>query len=475
MFIYLAQTSFKIYPDAAPKDFTPNLMTWMPDDQTGARIVKVSFAQKQAQKRLDELKKADALKGADQPASSAFPAHHRNDEFSGNTIKKDDQPAPFAFPAHHRNGKFSGKPMNQPALHKRNQRQRQQQELKRETSSSEANREANRETWTAVREDLGKVQLHEELRDEAAMKRAQTQTDQRGAQGGFDYNASIMSDIKRWKGAVTHKELRDEAAMKRAQTQTDQRGAQGGFDYNASIMSDIKRWKGAVTHKELRDEAAMKRAQTQTDQRGAQGGFDDNAIIMLDIKRWQAAVTSSSLSGDPKRKQEKNHPPKDSGKKRKPKQLSKATPELIVVDEMSEVQSKDSAKVIIPRPVSETVQEEIEAIRAAHPSPEATASNSATASGSVAISSNAHSPKLNSTTIFVNALIKARMKVLERRAGDYSSYIGQDSIRTSREPVAYARSILGRRRDTGWRKRREAVNIIQELVAKNEPKTEARL
>jgi hypothetical protein len=431
MFIYLAQTSFKIYPDAAPKDFTPNLMTWMPDDQTGARIVKVSFAQKQAQKRLDELKKADALKGADQPASSAFPAHHRNDEFSGNTIKKDDQPAPFAFPAHHRNGKFSGKPMNQPALHKRNQRQRQQQELKRETSSSEANREANRETWTAVREDLGKVQLHEELRDEAAMKRAQTQT--------------------------------------------DQRGAQGGFDYNASIMSDIKRWKGAVTHKELRDEAAMKRAQTQTDQRGAQGGFDDNAIIMLDIKRWQAAVTSSSSSGDPKRKQEKNHPPKDSGKKRKPKQLSKATPELIVVDEMSEVQFQDSAKVIIPRPVSETVQEEIEAIRAAHPSPEATASNSATASGSVAISSNAHSPKLNSTTIFVNALIKARMKVLERRAGDYSSYIGQDSIRTSREPVAYARSILGRRRDTGWRKRREAVNIIQELVAKNEPKTEARL
>ena len=431
MFIYLAQTSFKIYPDAAPKDFTPNLMTWMPDDQTGPRIVKVSFAQKQAQKRLDELKKADALKGADQPASSAFPAHHRNDEFSGNTIKKDDQPAPFAFPAHHRNGKFSGKPMNQPALHKRNQRQRQQQELKRETSSSEANREANRETWTAVREDLGKVQLHEELRDEAAMKRAQTQT--------------------------------------------DQRGAQGGFDYNASIMSDIKRWKGAVTHKELRDEAAMKRAQTQTDQRGAQGGFDDNAIIMLDIKRWQAAVTSSSSSGDPKRKQEKNHPPKDSGKKRKPKQLSKATPELIVVDEMSEVQFQDSAKVIIPRPVSETVQEEIEAIRAAHPSPEATASNSATASGSVAISSNAHSPKLNSTTIFVNALIKARMKVLERRAGDYSSYIGQDSIRTSREPVAYARSILGRRRDTGWRKRREAVNIIQELVAKNEPKTEARL
>jgi hypothetical protein len=439
MFIYIAKTNFKIRPAAAPSHVSCPDLTWISDDQTGARVV--TFAQKQAQRRIDELKRADELQKAD-------------------VLKRVDEPAPSGLEDK----------MNRSEQHKRNKQQWEQpdqQQLKRGASNREANLEA-------TAEDLRNVQLLEERRtaERARLDRWRGQRD-------LEYEASINADNER-RGAAAER------------ARADRWRGQRDLGYEAGIKADNERrgaaartdrWRG---QQDLGYEASIKAdnesrgAAARTDRwRGQRDLAYETSIKADNERRGAAARTPRSSRRDPKRKQEQKPAPKDSANKQKPKRLPKPTPEQIalsVVDETPEVQF-DPAKVIIPKPVSETVQEEIEAIRAAYPT-EATASNLAASSGSVATSSDNHSPKLKSKPVpktFVNGLIKGRIKVLERRAGDYSPHLGRGRIKRSLEPAAYAQSILARRRETGLGSRREAVKIIQQFVAKSEPKAEARL
>jgi hypothetical protein len=99
---------------------------------------------------------------------------------------------------------------------------------------------------------------------------------------------------------------------------------------------------------------------------------------------------------------------------------------------------------IQPRPVSETVKEEIESIQASHTS--------------------SPSPSPQST---VESLIAARVQKMRERAGDYSrflpSHLGVDPGKPL-GPAAHAELVLSRVRGVGLGKRREAVRIVGRLA-----------
>jgi len=116
------------------------------------------------------------------------------------------------------------------------------------------------------------------------------------------------------------------------------------------------------------------------------------------------------------------------------------------------------------KPVSETLQPEIEAIQTSH-------SISAPDSGSDSLShstTTVPSSELEKLKLSVDVLTPARVQVLKERAGDYFRYLpyhfGLRGRKVMAGPTAYAQLILARRRGASLTERRQAIQVVERFV-----------
>jgi hypothetical protein len=164
------------------------------------------------------------------------------------------------------------------------------------------------------------------------------------------------------------------------------------------------------------------------------------------------------------RQREKKEAGRRQSEEEKAEELEDTTQVVYTMGPM--VESKSTA---LPKPPSETVIEEIEAIRAAYP-------DSGSDSTDTFASSSSSKPSKQPLPKSVDAIVATRIQVLKEQAGDYSRYLpGLLAVgRTpgSVGPAAYAELILARTRGARLRKRREAVQVVEKLVGMRDARIE---